>query len=104
VERFLAQTLRAADWAATNLADLKPILAQETWSSIAGVETAYRNGFHRALHPTLSPDRIDMLKTQAEFLWLSGFLDSPVDIAAWIDTRPLAAAVERLACLQRESA
>lgn len=104
VERFLEQTLRAADWAATHLADLKPILAEETWSSIAGVETAYRNGFHRALHPTLSPDRVDMLQTQAEFLWLSGFLDSPVDVAAWIDPRPLTAAAERLACPHRESA
>jgi ABC-type nitrate/sulfonate/bicarbonate transport system substrate-binding protein len=104
VERFLEQTLRAADWAATHHADLKPILAKETWSSIAGVETAYRNGFHRALHPALSPDRVGMLATQAEFLWLSGFLESPVDVAAWIDPRPLAAAAERLARPCRDSA
>lgn len=104
VERFLEQTLRAADWAATHLADLKPILAQETWSSIAGVDTAYRNGFHRALHPGLPPDRVGMLQAQAEFLWLAGFLDSPVDVGAWIDPRPLAAAAERLACMRRESA
>ncbi len=104
VERFLEQTLRAADWAASHLDDLKPILAEETWSSIAGVETAYRNGFHRALHPGLPPDRVGMLKTQAEFLWLSGFLDAPVDVASWIDPRPLAAAAERLARPSRERA
>lgn len=104
VERFLEQTLRAADWAATHLADLKPILATETWSSIAGVEAAYRNGFHRALHPALSADRVGMLQAQAEFLWLAGFLAAPVDVAAWIDPRPLAAAAERLARPRRESA
>jgi ABC-type nitrate/sulfonate/bicarbonate transport system substrate-binding protein len=104
VERFLEQTLRAADWAATHRADLTPILARETWSSIAGVETAYRNGFHRALHPALSADRVGMLQTQADFLWQSGFLDSPVDVAEWIDFRPLAAAATRTARPRRASA
>jgi ABC-type nitrate/sulfonate/bicarbonate transport system substrate-binding protein len=104
VELFLEQTLRAADWAATHLDDLKPILAEETWSSIAGVDAAYRGGFHRALHPDLSPDRVAMLAAQAEFLRQAGFLDSPVDVAAWVDPGPLAAAVERLAHLRRESA
>ena len=104
VERFLEQTLRAADWASTHLDELKSILATETWSSIAGVEAAYRNGFHRSLHPDLSADRMDMLQSQAEFLRLSGFLENPVDIAAWIDPKPLAAAVERLAQPRRESA
>jgi ABC-type nitrate/sulfonate/bicarbonate transport system substrate-binding protein len=104
VERFLEQTLRAADWAATNLDELRPILAEETWSSIAGVDAAYRGGFHRALHPDLSADRVGMLQTQAEFLSLAGFLEKPVDVAAWIDPRPLAAAAERLASPRRESA
>jgi ABC-type nitrate/sulfonate/bicarbonate transport system substrate-binding protein len=104
VELFLEQTLRAADWAAGNLGDLKHILADETWSSIAGVEAAYRGGFHRALHPDLPPDRVGMLADQAEFLLRAGFLDSPVDIDAWVDPRPLAAAAERLAHPRRESA
>ena len=104
VELFLEQTLRGADWAATHLDELKPILAEETWSSIAGVETAYRGGFHRALHPDLSPARVAMLAAQAAFLEQAGFLDAPVDVAAWIDPRPLAAAAERLARPRRESA
>lgn len=104
VELFLEQTLRAADWAATHLDDLRPILAEETWSSIAGVDAAYRDGFYRALHPDLSPDRIGMLAAQAAFLEQSDFLESPVDVAAWIDPRPLAAAAERLASPRRESA
>lgn len=104
VELFLEQTLRAADWATTRLEDLKPILAKETWSSIKGVETAYRGGFHRALHPDLSPDRVRMLAAQAEFLLRAGFFDAPVDVATWVEPRPLAAAAERLIRSYREIA
>lgn len=104
VELFLEQTLRAADWSATHLDELKPILAQETWSSIAGVDTAYRGGFHRALHPDLSADRVHMLAAQAEFLLGAGFYETAVDVEAWVDARPLAAAAERLAHPRRESA
>jgi ABC-type nitrate/sulfonate/bicarbonate transport system substrate-binding protein len=104
VERFLEQTLRAAEWAGTHLDELKPILAEETWSSVAGVEVAYRNGFHRALHPDLSPDRIGMLAAQAEFLDRAGFLDCAVDVSAWVDARPLAAAAKRAAWPRRQSA
>lgn len=93
VVRFLAQTLRAADWAAGNPADLKHILAQETFAGLRGVEAAYRGDFHRSLHPDLSADRVEMLETQANFLWLHGFLDHRVDVARWIDPRPLAAAI-----------
>ncbi len=104
VELFLEQTLRAADWAATHLDELKPILARETWSSLAGVEAAYRGGFHHALHPDLSPDRVGMLATQAAFLCQAGFLDRAVDVDAWVDPRPLAAAASRLAHPRRERA
>lgn len=104
VELFLEQTLRAADWSAIHLDELRPILAEETWSSIAGVDTAYRGGFHRALHPDLSPDRVGMLAAQAEFLLQAGFYEKPVDVETWVDPRPLAAAAERLAHPRRESA
>jgi len=97
VVRFLEQTLRAADWASVNPAQLKPILAEETLAGIAAVETAYRNDFHRSLHPDLSPERIEMLGAQANFLWVHGFLDAPVDIEQWIDRRPLDMALRRRA-------
>lgn len=93
VVRFLDQTLRAADWASTNLAALRPILAQETFSTVAGVDAAYRNDYHRSLHPDLSDDRVAMLKTQADFLWAHGFLDTRIDVERWIDRRPLEAAL-----------
>jgi ABC-type nitrate/sulfonate/bicarbonate transport system substrate-binding protein len=95
VDRFLEQTLRAADWASTHPVELKPIIAQETLSGIGGVEAAYRNDFHRSLHPDLSKDRIEMLRVQANFLWLHGFLESPVDIDGWICREPLEAAMQR---------
>ena len=93
VVRFLYQTLRAADWAATHLAELTPILARETLASPTAVSAAYRNGFHRNLHPDTSDQRIDLLRIQEQFLRLHGFLEGAVDIDAWIDPRPLAAAL-----------
>jgi len=97
VVRFLEQTLRAADWASTNLPRLQHILAQETLAGIAAVGAAYRNDFHRSLHPDLSADRIGMLRNQANFLWYHGFLDQAVDVDRWIDARPLEAALRRRA-------
>ncbi len=97
VVRFLEQALRAADWAANDLSGVHRILESETLARPEGVATAYRNNFHRALHPDLSAERIDLLKRQADFLWLHGFLDHSVDVDSWIDDRPLAAAHARRA-------
>lgn len=95
VEAFLEQSLRAADWAALNPADLKPVIAQETFSGIAGVEAAYRHNFHRSLYPDLSEDRMEMLRQQAHFLYIHGFIESPVDIDGWICRGPLEAVTRR---------
>jgi ABC-type nitrate/sulfonate/bicarbonate transport system substrate-binding protein len=96
VVRFLVQTLRAADWASTHLAELKPILARDTIAGIGGVEAAYRNSALRSLHPDLSPERIDMLRIQARFLWAHGLLSASVDVDSWIDPAPLAIATQHL--------
>lgn len=93
VVRFLLSSLRAADWAASNPVELRHILARETFSGPAGVDAAYRDGFHRSLHPDLSPERIDMLRIQELFLRIHGFLENAVDIDGWIDARPLTAAL-----------
>lgn len=97
VECFLEQSLRAADWAAGNPTELKSIIAQETLSGLEGVEAAYRNNFHRALHPNLSDERVEMLKIQAQFLRLHGFLEAPVDIDNWVCAPPLHAVLQRRA-------
>ncbi|HEX7819773.1 MAG TPA: ABC transporter substrate-binding protein [Sphingobium sp.] len=92
VVRFLYRTLLAADWAANHLPDLIEILQRETFSGPEGIRAAYRNDFHRTLHPSLAAERIDMLRLQEQFLHRHGFLDDRVDIDGWIDPRPLAVA------------
>ncbi len=72
--------------------DLIEILRRETFSGPEGIRAAYRNDFHRTLHPSLAPERIDMLRLQEQFLHRHGFLAGRVDIDGWIDPRPLAMA------------
>jgi len=96
VVRFLAQTLRAADWAADNLQAVYTILKRETRAGDVGVAAAYRDGFHRHLHPDLSAERLGLLKLQKTFMWVHGFLDADFDLEGWADPRPLAAARELL--------
>ena len=92
VVRFLAQTLRAAEWAKTNLAAIHDILQGETGSGEAGVATAYRNDFHLSLHPSLSDELIELFHIQKKFTLLHGILDRDFDLESWIDHRPLEAA------------
>lgn len=90
--RFLDQTLRAADWAADNLDGVHKILGDETRGSAEAVKAAYRNDFHRSLHPDLSAERLELFEQQKKSLWLHGFLERDFDLAQWVDPRPLQAA------------
>jgi ABC-type nitrate/sulfonate/bicarbonate transport system substrate-binding protein len=95
--RFLHQTLRAAEWAKTNLDGIRKVLEGETRSGAEGVKEAYRDGFHLALAPDLSAERVALFRQQKDFQLAYGFLDRDFDYDAWIDPRPLKAAQERLA-------
>lgn len=97
VVRFLYQALRAAEWAKTNLAEVRKVLQGETRSSSQGVEEAYRDGFHLSLAPDLSRERVALFRQQKDFQLTYGFLDRDFDFDAWIDDRPIRAAQERLA-------
>jgi ABC-type nitrate/sulfonate/bicarbonate transport system substrate-binding protein len=97
---FLTQTLRAADWAADNLAEVRAVLQRETRSGPEGVVAAYRNDFHKSLHPSLAHDRLDLLARQADFLYAHGFLAHPVDVHAWAAHEPLRLAQHALADLR----
>ena len=97
VVRFLAQTLRAAEWAAENRDDLHAILEVETRAGREGVAEAYRGDFHTTLAPDLSAQRLEFLGVQKTFLNLHGFLERDFDIADWVDARPLQAAHDLLA-------
>ena len=92
VVRFLAQTLRAADWARGNLAGVRSILEGETRGGAEGVITAYGDSFHQSLHPDLSQERLDLFRVQKKFMLLHGLLDADFDFDAWVDHRPLEAA------------
>lgn len=94
VVRFLDQTLKAADWAAQHLEGVHKILEGETRGSADAVTVAYRDGFHRSLHPDLSAERVALFRQQKDFLLLHGFLDADFDLDAWIDYRPLEAAYQ----------
>ncbi|WP_129774428.1 ABC transporter substrate-binding protein [Peristeroidobacter soli] len=89
VSRFIAQSLRAADWAVNNEAGVREVLQSETRGSADGVAAAYRNDFHKSLHPDLSPERLALFRKQIDFLLLHGFLERDFDLEEWTDRRPL---------------
>ncbi|WP_405493076.1 ABC transporter substrate-binding protein [Nocardia sp. NBC_00511] len=89
---FLAQSLRAADWAAGDLDGVRAVLQRETLSGPEGVVAAYGEDFHRGLHPSLSDERIDLLGVQQQFLYTHGFLAADFDLRSWVAPEPLAQA------------
>ena len=91
VARFLAVTLRAADWVAAQPNRLREILEFETAGSAGAVDQAYAR-LHEGLHPTLDADRLALFEQQKKFLFTHGFLDADFELDAWVDPRPLDAA------------
>jgi ABC-type nitrate/sulfonate/bicarbonate transport system substrate-binding protein len=96
VVRFLAQTLRAAEWARHNLPELRRILQDETRGSAESVVEAYRDGFHLDLAPDLSEERLALFNQQKTFQLTHGLLDRDFDLNAWADHGPLEEARQRL--------
>ena len=90
--RFLAVTLRAADWVAQEPERLREILEFETAASPEAVNKAYAK-LHEGLKPTLDDERLALFDLQKTFLFTHGFLDADFDLAEWVDPRPLAAAI-----------
>lgn len=95
VVAFVATLLRAAGWAAENPAEVAGALARETYADEAYISSAYRNGFHRSLHLSLSDARLELLERQKDFLHATGFLEADVDVAAWADHTILNAATAK---------
>jgi ABC-type nitrate/sulfonate/bicarbonate transport system substrate-binding protein len=92
VVRFLATTLRAADWVAEQPDKLREILEFETDGSPEAVDKAYGK-LHEGLHPTLDAERLELLDQQKKFLFTYGFLDADFALSDWVDARPLEAAL-----------
>jgi len=91
--RFLAVTLRAADWVAAEPDRLREILQFETSATAGAVNQAYAR-LHEGLHPTLDEERLDLFEQQKKFLFTHGFLDADFALSDWVDPRPLQAARE----------
>ncbi|WP_067820935.1 ABC transporter substrate-binding protein [Nocardia inohanensis] len=89
---FLAQSLRAGDWAAGDLDGVRSVLQRETRSGPEGVVAAYGADFHLGLHPSLDPERLELLGVQKQFLYTHGFLAADFDLDSWVDPEPLARA------------
>lgn len=64
---FLEELFDTADWAQDHLDEVLVILEDETIAGAESVATAYRNNFHKSLHPSLSEDRLELLKQQKIF-------------------------------------
>ncbi|MEV6066634.1 ABC transporter substrate-binding protein [Nocardia sp. NPDC052001] len=94
---FLAQSLRAADWAAGNLDGVREVLQRETLSGPLGVVAAYGEDFHRGLHPSLSDERLELIGIQKQFLYTHGFLAADFDLDSWVAHEPLERARELVA-------
>ncbi|MBF6174998.1 ABC transporter substrate-binding protein [Nocardia blacklockiae] len=94
---FLAQSLRAADWAAGNLDGVRSVPQRETLSGPDGVVAAYGADFHRGLHPSLSEERLELIGIQKQFLYTHGFLAADFDLASWVAHEPLRRAQELVA-------
>ncbi|MGW0784326.1 ABC transporter substrate-binding protein [Streptomyces sp. NPDC002913] len=97
VARFLAETLRAADWAAGHRDELLRVLHDETGGAPESVAAAHRGDFHRSLHPDLSDDRLTLLEQQKEFLVSHDFAANGFALDRWVAHEPLARAHELVA-------
>ncbi|UGT43658.1 ABC transporter substrate-binding protein [Nocardia yamanashiensis] len=94
---FLAQSLRAADWAGDHAEGVREVLQRETLSGPEGVVAAYGDAFHRGLHPSLDPERVELLGVQKQFLYTYGFLAADFDLDSWVAHEPLTRARELVA-------
>lgn len=97
VTLFLAQTLRAAAWAAEHRADVLRLLARDSGGSDAAAAEAHRGDFHRRLGPDLSDTRLQLLDKQKEFLVAHGFLRRDFRLSDWVAAQPLRDARESAA-------
>jgi ABC-type nitrate/sulfonate/bicarbonate transport system substrate-binding protein len=95
--RLVKVVQRAAQWARRNERDAKRIIAAETGLAEDLVDQAYSSDVHEHLKLDLSPDSLAALRLQHDRLFATGAIAAPVDLQAFVDTRPLEAAAPLLA-------
>jgi ABC-type nitrate/sulfonate/bicarbonate transport system substrate-binding protein len=83
---FLALTLKASRWAASNGAEVRTLIGRETQASDAGdLDDAYGSNFHELLTPSLSAERLFLLDLQIDFLRRQHFIDETFSADDWAD-------------------
>jgi ABC-type nitrate/sulfonate/bicarbonate transport system substrate-binding protein len=92
--RLVAQLVRAAAWARDNERETKRVIAAETGLPEELVDLAYGPDLHRDLAIDLSAPNLEGLHTIHDDLLARGFITAPVDLARFVDPRPLARSVE----------
>lgn len=93
--RTVEQVRRAEAWAHAHPDETRRFLARETNSSEYWVRVAYGEDAHLRLHTDLAETSVRALQDFSEFLHRWQFLPAPVNVAEWIDPRPLEAALEQ---------
>jgi ABC-type nitrate/sulfonate/bicarbonate transport system substrate-binding protein len=89
VGRFLAQAIRAGEWAKSHRAETITMVARDVAAAEELVAPAFAPDFHEQLVPELSEEGIRMIESQKEFLLKHGFIEHDFDVRAWMDPRPL---------------
>jgi ABC-type nitrate/sulfonate/bicarbonate transport system substrate-binding protein len=92
VTAYVAQNLRTARWARENPVEAKRYIARDTAATEEEIALGYSPGVVDQLEPSLDDRIVGYLEHQKNFLLAEGFLNKDVDIADFVDRRPLEAA------------
>jgi sulfonate transport system substrate-binding protein len=93
VIRYLAVLIRTAVWAENHPQETVDLLVSEGAArSSDEVLDSHGHDVHRSFHPRLSPDYVNGLEHQKNFLRDHGYLAADFDARTWIQSEPLRAA------------
>lgn len=88
VVRYLAQLLRAGDWALANPDASVALIASDYNVPEAALAGSY-DSVAEGIQLRLDPDIVDSLRVQKDFLLHHGFIAADFDLDAWVDPEPL---------------
>lgn len=88
VDRFLAQVIKAGEWAASHPAETISAISQETGWSERWVRRAYGEQVHLNLSANLDPASINGLGQFVTYLADGGFIPDNFNVRGWVDTGP----------------
>jgi ABC-type nitrate/sulfonate/bicarbonate transport system substrate-binding protein len=89
VDDYLATLVRAGEWAAAHPDAARRAIALETGSAEHWLDEGTVPDIAARLSISLDAPLVDALTVRKDFLRRHGFIANDVDIAAWIDPRPL---------------